>query len=134
MGPKDLVNVYKVVIRSTVKYCSVVYHSHIPQYMPQQLESVQRRAMKIIFGTGVDYGELLSSGVIETLESRRIAACLRKAASDPFFVNKWFPESKIARDTRDFMRRQYQEKFCKTERGRVNPIQHMIRLLNNQTL
>ena len=137
MPGDELLGIYKVIVRAALEYCSVVYHSMIPEYMADRLERMQMQAMKIIYGRNVDYGEMVAMGRIETLESRRIAACLKfaeKAAATTRFGQKWFRKNVADRDTRSSTRRIYAEKFYRTERGRSNPVQYMVRLLNEQQM
>ena len=89
--------------------------------------------MKIIFGWGVNYGELLKNGVIESLYSRRETNCLkfaRKAAKDVRFGHRWFPRVENERSVRPTTRKIFAERRYKTERGRSNPLEFMVRLLN----
>ena len=133
MASKDLLRVYFTVIRSAVEYCSIIYNPLIPQYMSDKLEQVQRQAMRIVYGRGVDYGELLNSGELETLKARREDASLKfakKASSTERFGPIWFPKNDATRTVRDSTRKTFKEKMCRTERGRNNPIQYMIRQLN----
>ena len=46
--PDQLLKVYKEVLRTSVEYNSVVYHSLVPKYISDKLESVQKQAIKII--------------------------------------------------------------------------------------
>ena len=55
MGRNELLKVYKTIIRPGAEYSSVVYHSLIPNYISDRLESLQRQAVKIIYGYDVDY-------------------------------------------------------------------------------
>ena len=133
MPSKDMPNVYFTVIRSTVEYCSIVYNSMIPQYMSDKLEMIQRQAMRIIYGRGVDCNKLVSDGVIEELKTRRENACIRfarKALMSPRFGQTWFPKNQVTRTARSTTRKVYEERTCRTERDRNNPIQYMIRMLN----
>ena len=136
MGSADLLRVYKTVILPSVEYCSEIYDSLIPQYVSDKLESVQKQAIKIIYGWGVDYGKLLEDGLLEALEKRRKDACLRfarKAVISEIFGSRWFPPNPASRDARESTRRPFLERRAKTERMRSNPLQHMIRLLNEQS-
>ena len=126
---------FKTVIRAAVEYCSVIYHSLIPTYMADRLESVQKQAARIIFGRNMDYDGVISSGRLERLEDRRKEACLKfaiKAQQSDRFGLRWFPRNGAERTARDSTRRIYQERACRTERDRNNPLQYMIRLLNDQ--
>ena len=49
-----LLEVYNVMIRSAVEYCSVVYHTMIPVYLADKLEAIQRQALRIFFGWNED--------------------------------------------------------------------------------
>ena len=136
MSSNDLLTVYKTVILSSVEYCCEIYDSLIPLYLSDRLESVQKQSMKIIFGWGVNYQDLLEEGIIEPLATRRRKACIRfanKAASSMRFGSRWFPRNQTEREARSSTRRIYQGKNNRTERARNNPLQHMIRLLNKQS-
>ena len=75
----DLRKVYDTIIRPGTEYCSTIYHSLIPRYMAGRLESVQRQALKIIYGWNKDLDQMFDDGLIETLEDRREKACLKFA-------------------------------------------------------
>ena len=55
LGTNDLVLVYCSIVRSIVEYASPVWAA-IPLYLDELIESVQRKALKIIFGR-IDYTE-----------------------------------------------------------------------------
>ena len=135
MQIKDLKKVYDTVIRPGTEYCSVVYHSLIPQYLSDRLESVQKMATKIIYGHGANYATLVENGTVELLSDRRESAILefgrRNEGSERF--KRWFPLATVGeRDVRRGTHRKYQEAQCKTERMRSNPVQYMIRKLNSE--
>ena len=130
-----MLKIYKVVVRSAVEYCSIVYHSLIPEYLSDRLELLQKQALKIIYGPGVAYRAMVESGVIETLASRREAVCLKfalKASETERFGTKWFPLNENTREARGTTRRKYAERANRTERSLSNPIQYMIKLLNKE--
>ena len=136
MSPDNLLKVYKSVLLPSVEYCSVVYGSLIPDYLSKKLEQVQKQAVKIMFGWGVDYGKLLEDGIIEALEDRRRKDTLKfanKALMDPRFGERWFPRNEVNREARESTRRPFKEKMARTERTKNNPIEYMIRLLNEQS-
>ena len=62
LGTNDLVLVYCSIFRSIVEYTSPVWAA-IPLYLEESIESVQRKALKIIFGR-VDYAEALVLSLI----------------------------------------------------------------------
>jgi len=51
----DLVYYYKTVIRLLMEYACVVWHSSITAKQRDQLEEIQRRAVRVIFGNEVDF-------------------------------------------------------------------------------
>ena len=134
MEKMPLLGIYKNVLRPSVEYSSIIYHSLIPEYVASRLETVQKQAMKIIFGWDVDYQSLLENGTIETLKDRRIEGALRfalKASISPRFGPTWFRETPSnIREVRPTTRLKYLEPLCRTERSRNNPIAFMTRLLN----
>ena len=93
---------------------------------------MQKQALKIIYGYNADYEALVENGTIETLEARRKNDILRFALNNcnSTRFGHWFPISPATRTARDTTRRIYTEKQCRTDRTRNNPIQVMIRMLN----
>ena len=79
LGTNDLVLVYCSIVRSIVEYASPVWAA-IPLYVDDLIESVQRKAHKIIFGR-VEYTEPLVLAGLESLCDRRVGACKRFMAT-----------------------------------------------------
>ena len=79
LGINDPVLVYCSIVRSIVEYNSPV-SAAIPLYVDELIESVQRKAPKIIFGR-VDYTEALVLAGLESLSDRRVGACKRFMAT-----------------------------------------------------
>ena len=129
-----LLSIYKQMIRSSTEYASVVYHSLIPRYLSDKLESVQRQAMKIIFGRDVDYNSLVEDEIIEPLYKRREDSILKfaiKASNTTRFGTRWFTRvPNIPTELRPGIRKTFVEKHYWTERGRNNPLGYMTRKLN----
>ena len=73
LGTNDLVLVYCSIAGSIVEYASPVWAA-IPSYLDELIESVQRKALEIIFGR-VDYTEALVLAGLESLSDRRVGAC-----------------------------------------------------------
>ena len=137
MKESKLLLVYKSIIRPTADYCSVVYNSLIPRYLSDNLERVQRHALKIIFGSSVDIGRIMESNEVETLLERRNEKCLefaKKAAKSERFGPKWFIRNQCDRTARDTTRKPYLERFTRNERMRINPREYLVRLLNEQSV
>ena len=79
LATNALVLVYCSIAGSIVEYVSPVWAA-IPLYMDELIESVQRKALKIIFSR-VDYTEALVLVGLESLSDRRVGACKRFMAT-----------------------------------------------------
>ena len=76
--PKDqLIKIYTTYIRPLLEYCSPVFHAGLTAQQAQQIERVQKRALKIIAGYDLSYRQILESLNLETLADRRQKLCLR---------------------------------------------------------
>jgi hypothetical protein len=73
---KHLVGIYTSVIRSLLEYCCMVWHPSLPAYLSQDIERVQKRALRVIFPED-DYEASLVQANIETLHDRREMLCAR---------------------------------------------------------
>ena len=70
----DLLKIYYAVIQSVLEYCCSVCNTSLPSYLSDLLESVHKRALKIIY-PNLCYMEALSiSGCIK-LSERRLNIC-----------------------------------------------------------
>ena len=102
--------------------------------MSNKLEKVQRQALRIVYGPNTNLNELIDSGKIETLKTRREKKCLDfaiKASVSERFGSKWFCKNRVdGREVRDTTRKRYVERFTRNERMKNNPICYMTRLLN----
>ena len=91
---KELLKVYTTMIRPVIEYSSVIHHSMLISEQCCDLEKLQARALKKIFGYIYSYRKLLEMSNLETLEERRVQACLKfatKTCSNPRFAS-WFPK------------------------------------------
>ena len=52
---RDIVRIYKSVLLPVIEYPSIVYHSLLNGHLKNKIESIQRRALKIIFGWEYSY-------------------------------------------------------------------------------
>jgi hypothetical protein len=73
ISDKDLVLIYISLIRSVLEYAAPVW-ANLPQYLSDDIESVQRRALKIIF-PDFDYFQALESSKLLRLSNRRDRIC-----------------------------------------------------------
>ena len=45
----QLITMYTTLVRSVLEYCCTVFHTSLPQYLHNDLERIQKRALSIIF-------------------------------------------------------------------------------------
>ena len=67
---KDILSFYTICIRPIAEYASPVFHNSLTKYLSEELERLQKRAMKIIFPCR-DYNDALSLAGLSTLYERR---------------------------------------------------------------
>lgn len=88
-----IIKVYCSVIRPVIESVSYVYHPMMSSAMSDEIESMQRRVLKIVFGFKTPYRVALQSAKIDTLKTRRIATfekfAKNTAANERF--RHWFP-------------------------------------------
>ena len=72
----DLINIYTALIRSLLEYCCVVRHHALPSNLSQELERVQKRALKIIF-PAFSYSESIQFSNLGALDERRSELCVK---------------------------------------------------------
>ena len=132
MGQLDLLCVYKSVLRPVIEFACVTYGPMLTREMSEEIEKLQLRVMKIIYGVTVSYGTVLRETELETLEARRwerIRKFAIKAQKNEKYSAKWFPK---ARDHQYNTRRPktFLEETSKTQRLYRSPIFTMRRILN----
>jgi len=68
-----LLHFYVAVIRSILEYCSPVWNHNLPQYLSDKIESIQKRAIRIICSAtwGMPYIFVLSYAELTSLQQRR---------------------------------------------------------------
>ena len=71
---KDLVSVYVSVMRPVLEYACSVWHTNLPLYLSDNIEVIQKRALKCIF-PGLGYAEILRRVNLDTLNVRRDIIC-----------------------------------------------------------
>ncbi len=76
----DLVTVYISVVRPVVEYACPVWHTNLPIYFSDNIEMIQKRAMKAIF-PGMSYVYILNHINLSTLKERRDYLC------EKYFIN-----------------------------------------------
>ena len=72
----DVITIYIALIRSLLEYSWVVWHHTLPSYLSQELERIQKRALKIIV-PAFTYSEALQFLNLRTLDERRSELCVK---------------------------------------------------------
>ena len=124
-------------IRSKLEQSAVVWHSSLTQKDKNDLERVQKSALKLILKERyTNYKDALNVIKMDSLEMRREKLCLKFAKSclRNEKVADMFPMNKKDHA----MGRRQNEKFvirkARTERLQRSAVVHMQRLLNNEDL
>ena len=108
-----------------------VYHPQLNQTQINQLERVQRRCLRLIYGYGKSYSELLQESGLSSLEERRILQ-FQKFAANSLKNQKyqhWFPpntNTRVGRHTHKYL-----EEKSTGNRLYNSPIYAMRRFLNH---
>ena len=76
----SLYKFYTACIRSVVEYACQVFHSSLPNYLSSEIESVQKRALRIIH-PDFTYIEAINQAKLETLYERREKLCIKLFSS-----------------------------------------------------
>ena len=71
---EDIIIFYCTTIRPVLEYCPPVFHHALPQYLSDDIERVQKRALSII-SPGQRYEATLNRFSLTTLKSRRLELC-----------------------------------------------------------
>ena len=74
VSQSDLIQIYKSVVRPVMEYASIVWHPGLPKYLSDELENVQRRAVRVI-SPSLSYNEFLATTGLPTLSQRRQDSC-----------------------------------------------------------
>ena len=99
---EELVTGYKTCIQPVFDFCAVVYHPLLNDNQDQQLERLQRQALKVIFGTNLSNTEMRTLAGIETLRQRRVNLRdkFSSKCADSERFGHWFPERRAVRGGR----------------------------------
>ncbi|MFM2293543.1 MAG: hypothetical protein RIS29_3356, partial [Bacteroidota bacterium] len=74
----DMVHFFKTIVRSLLEYACPVWHNSLTIEQSDQIESIQKRALKIICGSNnFDYEQLLALYNLSSLVERRETLCKR---------------------------------------------------------
>ena len=71
VGEEDLAKMYGTMLRSVIEYAAVLYHHQLTRDQSDQIERMQRTALKIIFGSDTHYSVALEKSSLHRLSDRR---------------------------------------------------------------
>ena len=132
---KDLRKIYILQIRSKLEQSAVLWHSSITQKCQNNLERVQKSALKIILGDKyVSYDNALKVLKLQSLKERREDLCLKfadKCLQVPK-LSRMFPKNPHGHDMNKRSSECFQVKRGLTTRLRNSAIPYMQRLLNKK--
>ena len=117
--------------RQTLEYAAPTFHPMLNLELRDQIESIQKRASKLIFGWNSNYDQLVKDGKLKTLEERRETLTKNfavKTSKNVRFANWFKPQKDININLRS--RNKYEEEFARTERMKKSPVYYMRRILN----
>ena len=129
---KQLVQIYTTYIRPLLEYCAPVFHAGLTASQANQLERVQKRALKLIGGFDGSYRQLLEDLQLESLVDRREMLCLRfgkqllRSAND----RDMLPPQRGRVSGRETRNAALLQPFCCGARLRRSSTTHMTNLVN----
>ena len=131
---QELRNIYILYVRSILEQSCVVWHSSLTEENKQNLERVQKCAVKIMLGKRYkDYESALELVDLENLSERREQLCLKfaKKCLENKKTENLFPVNKNTHNMKSRMTEKFKVKFAHTERLKQSSIPYMQRLLNS---
>ena len=130
---EDLVSVFVSYVRPVVEYATPVWHGSLTDEQSKRLESIQKRACRIILGAKyTSYTEALNTTGLQTLSARRLQLCTKFAVdctrSERY--SDWFPLNHKTHGMALRKSRTFQTFRTRTLRYGRSPIPYLCDLLN----
>ena len=129
----DLKIIYVSFIRSLLEQACTVWHSGLTDEKRNDLERVQKCALKIIFKNSYkNYQNALNILELESLENRREFLCLqfaKKSLKNPK-MKDLFPHNKKTHKMSPRKQQPFEINFATTDRLKKSPVIYMQQLLN----
>jgi hypothetical protein len=131
---QDLLDIYKLFIRSRAEYLSVVWHSSLTAAQSHKIENIQKTSLKIILADKYDHYESSCEITgLKFLSVRRVDRCLafaKRCLKNPQ-VAKMFPKNTSSSlDLRNTEK--YVVNKARTENYRMSAVPYCQRLLNQE--
>ena len=131
----DLINIYVLYVRSILEQSCQVWHSSLTLENFQDLERVQKTALRIILKDDyISYSNALEITGLSTLFERRSKLCLKFAKSSLKHqeMKNMFPLNPVSYDVETRFREKFKVAQSRTERHKNSAIPYMQRLLNTK--
>ena len=130
VSEQDLIDLYTKQVRCLLEYAVPVWHSSVTEEEKQDIERVQKSALRIILGQHFEsYSKALETTGLQTLEHRRQMLCERFALSAQTHPkHKYWFQQRLRSSSR--LQGKYLPVIARTERLRRGPITYMTNLLN----
>ena len=129
-----LIHIFKSQVRGVLEYCSTVWHSSLTEAECNDIERVQKAAVRLIMGNKYKgYKEALQYMNLESLKERRknMALSFAKKSLKLGKFSEFFPLN----NAKHLMKKRNQEKYvvtkANTERYRKSAVPFLQRLLND---
>ena len=130
---EEFKNIYILFVRSILKQSATVWHSSLSEENRNDLERVQKTALKLILGQKHNsYRHALNKMNLEDLDERRENLCLtfaQRTSRHPT-MKKMFPLNEKSGGISTRHPEKYKVQHALNERLRKSPIIHMQNLLN----
>ena len=127
--------IYVLYIRSILEQSCVVWHSRLTNENSEDLERVQKAALKIILGNSyTNYEEALIKANLDSLKDRRVELCKKFALKciKNEKMQHMFPTKNKQHAMKNRQEEKYIVNYAKTGRLKDSAIPFMQRLLNNE--
>ena len=134
LSPAHLLRFYITFVRPILEYAAPVWHPGLTQCQSQQLETVQRLALRSIY-PDLSYSLALQTTGLPRLADRRTLLCHHFATSaiKSSDFRHWFPQRRRDYHGRELRNSDSLSIPWSTTRYRNSPMIFMSRLLNNST-
>ena len=125
VADRDILNIFTAMIRSVVEYACPVWHTSLTKEQSSQLESVQRRALQVVY-PDLSYRRALQAAELQTLHQRRedmSRAYFQEMMKPSHKLNYLLPgPRRVGYNLR--LKAQYGRLYCQTKRFQKTLVPH----------
>ena len=133
MKSDDLANIYQTTLRPIIEFANVVYGPLLTTEQSGQIEGLQLRVLKIVYGTTVSYEAAMEFSRMDRLSDRRatrITKFAQKSYNNNVWKQRWFPPAPTSDYNIRNPKKLLEEKST-TNRLYNSPLFTMRRILNS---